>query len=123
MIDANKAKNLLEEHDEYFRSKHWFSETYVKTDGFHFNLRHQLDGCSIVDSYQALQFLYETLREEDEDKEPVKPRLSDEEVLLKHGYEMICESPLEISSVDDQHVFVTGSAAVILLSSLRSMTK
>jgi hypothetical protein len=123
MIDANKAKNLLEEHDAYFRSKHWFSETYVKTDGFHFNLRHQLNGCSIVDSYQALQFLYETLREEDEEVDEVKPRLSDEDVLLRHGYEMICESPLEIASIDDQHVFVSGEAAVILLSSLRNITK
>lgn len=123
MIDANKAKNLLEEHDTYFRSKHWFSETYVKTDGFHFNLRHQLNGCSIVDSYQALQFLYETLREEDEEEDEVKPRLSDEDVLLRHGYEMICESPLEIASIDDQHVFVSGEAALILLSSLRNITK
>lgn len=123
MIDANKAKNLLEEHEAYFRSKHWFPETYVKTDGFHFNIRNQLNGCSIVDSYQALQFLYETLREEDEEEDTVKPRLSDEEVLLKHGYELLCQSPLEITSVDDQHVFVSGEAAIILLASLRDITK
>mgnify|MGYP003424224050 CR=1 FL=1 len=54
MIDAKKAKHLLAEHEDYFRSKHWFAETYVKTDGFHFNIRNQLNGCSIVDSYQAL---------------------------------------------------------------------
>ena len=41
MIDANKAKHLLEEHEDYFRSKHWFPETYlilpiVKTRGFCF---------------------------------------------------------------------------------------
>lgn len=123
MIDASKARKLLEDQEEYFRSKHWFPDTYVKTDGFHFNIRHQLNGCSIVDSYQALQFLYETLREEDEEENSVKPVLSDEAVLLKHGYERISESPLEIASVDDQHVFVSGEAAIILLSSLRSITK
>lgn len=123
MIDATKARKLLEEQEEYFRSKHWFPEIYVKTNGFHFNIRHQLNGCSIVDSYQALQFLYETLREEDAEENSVKPILSDDEVLLKHGYERISESPLEIASVDDQHVFVSGEAAIILISSLRSITK
>ena len=123
MIDANKAKHLLEEHEDYLRSKHWFPETYVKTDGFHFNLRNQLNGCSIVDSYQALHFLYETLREEDEEEDTVKPSLSDEDFLLQHGYEMICNSPMEITSVDDQHVFVSGEAAIILLASLRHQSE
>lgn len=123
MSDANKAKKLLETHDAYFRSKHWFADTYVKTDGFHFSIRNQLNGCSIVDCYQALQFLYESLREADEDDAPSKPRLTDEQVLLQHGYEMLSESPLEITSISEDHVFVSGEAAVILLSSLRSITK
>lgn len=123
MIDAKKAKHLLAEHEDYFRSKHWFAETYVKTDGFHFNIRNQLNGCSIVDSYQALHFLYETLREEDEEPDIVKEPLSDEEFLLQHGYELLCKSPMEITSVDDQHVFVSGEAALILLASLRHYAK
>lgn len=121
MSDANKAKKLLETHDAYFRSKHWFADTYVKTDGFHFSIRHQLNGCSIVDCYQALQFLYEALCEEDDT--PEKPRLTDEEVLLQNGYEILGKSPLEITSISEEHVFVSGEAAVILLSSLRSITK
>lgn len=123
MIDANKAKKLLEDNEEYFRARHWFPETYVKADGFHFNIRHQLDGSSISDSYEVLKMLYEVLREEDDEPAIIKPPMTDDELLAAEGYEMICESPLEISSINDQNIFISGFPARIFLDTLREKNR
>lgn len=123
MIDANKAKKLIEEHEAYFRARHWFPETYVKSDGFHFNIRHQLDGSSISDSYEALKLLYEVLREEDEDPAEIKAPLTDEQLLAAHGYELVCESPLEITSIEEENVFMSGFPARLFLDNLRQKNK
>jgi hypothetical protein len=118
MSDDTKAKKLLEEQNAYFRSKNWIPEIYVKADGFHFSIQHS-DGSRIVDCYQALQLVYDALREEDDDGYVSKPPMTDEQILFASGYEMLCESPLEITSTINPKVFISGFSANLLLSTLR----
>lgn len=118
MSDDTKAKKLLEEQNAYFRSKNWVPEIYVKADGFHFSIQHS-DGSRIVDCYQALQLVYDELREADDDGYVSKPPMTDDQILFANGYELLCESPLEITSVSNSKVFIGGSAAKSLLSTLR----
>jgi hypothetical protein len=83
-----------------------------------FSLTHA-EGSCIKNSEESFIFLLEEL-EELEDEASTKEPESIETVLKFFGYELICESPLEITKIDDKDVFVSGMAASILVSNLRS---
>lgn len=72
------------------------------------------NGCEIKNSKEALDFLVLEREMDDKsfDEDPI------ESVLNHFGYEIICESPLEVVK-NDSDVFISGEAAYILAANLR----
>ena len=104
-----KQINLLNKYD-------WNLDLYK--NNFSFSVSHE-DGSCITNSEEALIFLLAELEEEELANSPEKQEKM-EDVLEFFGYEIICESPLEITHKDDQDVFISGFAAILLVSNLRS---
>ncbi len=76
------------------------------------------EGSSIVNCKPALDGLIQDLIiEENEENTSFE---STESILSRFGYYFICESPKEIGHLDDESVFVSGSAAVSLVEYLRN---
>lgn len=75
------------------------------------------NGCQIKNSTKALIALIEELVEEEIDELNNNLKLSDEDLLAIFGYEIVCESPLEIKKEDE---FISGQAAKIMISYLRN---
>lgn len=107
---------LTEKQLNLFKKYDWSFDLYK--NNYSFSISHK-DGSCIANSEEALIFLLEQLEEEELENSP-KELEKMEDVLEFFGYKIICESPLEITHSDYNDVFISGFAALLLVSNLRS---
>lgn len=112
--EDKEIRNLLKRHG--WTVNHFTNDTQFSVSS--------VDGSKIKNSPVVLSLLVVELLEREEDElEVSNPRLSTVELFEKYGYSVECESPLEVRLIQDDSVFITCEAAMILEAHLRELER
>lgn len=104
---------ITELHKLYLQQHGWL----VKDTPYGYMIKNENTGCKISGQF-VNQFVQELIKELiEEDNAQSNPLPSTEQILQMNGYTMICESPLEIQSPEQN--MITGQCALWLVQTLK----